>query len=716
MKRDSKLVFVCALVLIAIIVLPNFSPMGRSRLKRNVPSISTPPIIQGWGGVTLDEASNGQLQQTLQRLNQSGYNGVRIGFSAGVTGCSSGELGSWDPNWFRTVVTDATQYSIWIIADYHSYLDLINSACQTQWLSFWSGVLSTNWGYDRIVWEPINEPAGSASVLSAAYQLWITQARTLGDKHWIAVENTISNNGCSFDPLSLVGCYPVVTDPLNETFLSIHPYLFYDLWLGGTTYGACNPSVSNVWGNATAECVADIYNQGMLQASSTYHMPILDTEGGAVYYSCNSVCASPPDAVGTDDASYSMTTFHFMQYLTTLMQSENLGWIWWEAGEGNCCGALDTWGSLLNFQPAKPPGPDTPPLIDAPSGESVIAGSTLSFKVNASDPDNPPQNLALSCSNCPAGSGFPAASGLGRVTGSFSWIPTASQVGQYNLTFTVSDLDEGSIVRVLLSVLSNIGPPRNIPPVLVIPGNRTVSVGSTISFGVNATDSNTPPEMIVLSCLDCTSLGAGFSQVTGTILVEGNFNWGPSHVRVPGTYTLDFIAFDGVNSTAASVQVTVVKASTMLAASVYPRTLTIGHTPVSVSDTATLVGGFDPTGSITFQVFPSGASCTGNSVFTSVVQVNGDAFYSSQPFNPQVAGTYQWRTVYSGDVNNSPFETRCGLTSETMTVSSVPGSQGPPPTCQSCPLFSSLWWIGGVLAVVSVVTLFVWRKRVRMKT
>jgi len=45
------------------------------------------PIIQGWGGVTLDEAANGQLQPTLSRLNQSGYNGVRIGFSGSNTAC-----------------------------------------------------------------------------------------------------------------------------------------------------------------------------------------------------------------------------------------------------------------------------------------------------------------------------------------------------------------------------------------------------------------------------------------------------------------------------------------------------------------------------------------------------------------------------------------------------------------------------------------------------
>jgi hypothetical protein len=339
-----------------------------------------PPVIQGWGGVTLDEASNGQLESTLSRLNQSGYNGVRIGFSGSVTQCSSGELGSWNPDWFNQTVHVAQQYDMWVTLDYHSYGDLVDTTCQTQWLLFWNGVLSTNWRYDRIVWEPINEPAGSVAVLSAAYQAWITLARSTGDKHWIAVENTISNYGCNFDPLSLVSCYPTVTDPLNQTFLSIHPYLFYNLWQSSSsTYGDCSSINANSWGNGTAECVANVYNQGMLQASGKYHMPILDTEGGAVYYSCNNVCANPPDAVGTNDASYSITTFHFIQYLTNLMQAEKMGWLWWEAGEGSCCGALDTWGPSLSFQPAGPPTPPSqpPPCRCNPSTGSSFLGTPV---------------------------------------------------------------------------------------------------------------------------------------------------------------------------------------------------------------------------------------------------------------------------------------------------------------------------------------------------
>src|SRR6058998_2353366 len=422
-----------------------------------------PPVIQGWGGVTLDEAFTGQMQSTLQRLNQSGYNAVRVGFSASITRCSSGELGDWSSAWFSQTIQIAQQYNMWVILDYHSYRDLIDG-CQLQWLSFWSGVLSTNWGYSRIVWEPINEPAGSVSMLSSAYQAWITLARSLGDKHWIAVENTISNGVCNFDPLSIVNCYPVITDPLNETFLSIHPYLFYDIWLSNG-YGNCNTGSTSTWGNSTAECVANIYNQGMLGASIAYHMPVLDTEGGAVYYSCNNVCASPPDAVGTDDASYSTTTLHFIQYLTNQMQSENLGWIWWEVGEGSCCGALETWGNLLSFQPIIPPeSHDHPPTLQAPSGLSVVAGSVLSFQVNASDPNMPAHDLTLSCIECPVGASFPEVKGPSPVRGMFTWTPSVTQAGQsYNITFTATDGVRNSNAIAVVTVYPPNGHLPNIP-------------------------------------------------------------------------------------------------------------------------------------------------------------------------------------------------------------------------------------------------------------
>jgi len=670
-----------------------------------------PPVIQGWGGVTLDEASNGQMQSTLQRLNQSGYNAVRVGFSAGTTPCSSGELGDWSSAWFSQTIQIAQQYNMWVILDYHSYRDLIDS-CQLQWLSFWSGVLSTNWGYTRIVWEPINEPAGSVSLLSAAYQTWITQARALGDTHWIAVENTISNDGCTFDPLPLVNCYPTITDPLNQTFLSIHPYFFYDLWSQSIgVYGSCDKSATRTWSNSTAECVADIYNQGMLNASSAYHMPILDTEGGAVYYSCNNVCAKPPDAVGTDDASYSNTTLHFIQYLTNQMQSENMGWLWWEAGEGSCCGALDTWGNLLRFQPVTPPvSHDQPPTLQAPTGLSAIAGNVLSFKVNASDPDTPPQNLTLSCLDCPAGATFPEVSGLGQVTGSFTWTPSVAQAGQsYNITFIITDGLQSSNATIVITVYPK--PPTNIPPVLIIPGNQSVTVAETLSLDVNATDIDATPQSLTMSCTNCTTLGATFTAVLGMSQVTGTMTWFPSNSRIPGRYSAEFTVTDGIDTSIATVHVTITKANVEMTASVYPKTLTL-RLASSASEVVSIMNGFNPTGTLTFKAFLNNEACTGSPSFTSIVSVDGNGNYASQPFTPQIPGTYRWEASYSGDVNNAGFSSTCGSPARTLTVrtTSPPSQPNGSLTLDSQIVWLTVLGIGG-LAIITTATIY--RKRIK---
>ena len=732
--RRSRVFMLCSLALLGIAmtqILPSqpTSHHAGSAFTNRLDSVApnqrlvavptTNPAIQGWGGVTLDEAANGQMQATLQRLNQSGYDAVRVGFSGGTNiHCSSGELGSWDPTLFSQVIQMAQQYNMWVVLDYHSYNDLTDPTCQTEWLTFWSGVLSTNWNYGKIVWEPINEPAGSVALLSSAYRAWITQARSLGDTHWIAIENSWSNGGnpsCSFDILSIVACYPVATDPLNETFLSIHPYFFYDSWKQGG-YGSCSPSGTYTWGNDTAECVANTYYGAMLQSTVEYHMPILDTEGGAVYYSCNNVCDSPPDAVGTDDASYSLTTFHFIQHLTSLMQSSSMGWLWWEAGEGSCCGALDTWGSLLSFQPAKPPAQESPPSLEAPTGESVTAGSTLSFWVNATDPDLPAQNLTLSCAGCPDGASFPTVTGLGQVSGLFAWTPNNGQAGRsYNVTFTVSDGTMNSNATVSITVYVPNNPPNRKPPILTIPGNQTVIVTDVLLFNVTATDPNSPPGQLTLSCVNCNDLGATFTT-SGMSPSTGSFRWGPGDNRPAQGYAASFTVTDGTNSSRGTVAINVIRAFPAILASVSPSTLTLGSSPLSASDTVTLSNGFYPGGNISFSIFDKPV-CTGPAVFTGHSDVrNGNGAYLSPPFQPQTNGTYYWVADYTGDSNNNPSSTQCGAPMQTLAVYPA-GSQPPsqpqsqPPSDGSSPLSPIVLWLTGTGIAVSASTSLAWGLR-----
>src|SRR5438309_1325113 len=76
-----------------------------------------------------------------------------------------------------------------------------------------------------------------------------------------------------------------------------------------------------------------------------------------------------------------------------------------------------------------------------------------------------------------------------------------------------------------------------------------------------------------------------------------------------------------------------------------------------LTDSATLSGGFNPGGVITFSLFDP------NNVVidTETVTVSGNGTYTTPVgFVPNAAGTYQWVAAYSGDPNNAPVASRFG--------------------------------------------------------
>jgi hypothetical protein len=89
-----------------------------------------------------------------------------------------------------------------------------------------------------------------------------------------------------------------------------------------------------------------------------------------------------------------------------------------------------------------------------------------------------------------------------------------------------------------------------------------------------------------------------------------------------------------------------------------------------VNDTATLSNGFNPTGTITFNLYGPSPSpnCTTPAVDTETVPVTGNRSYTTPAgFTPTQAGTYWWTASYSGETNNNPASTNCGDESVTIT-------------------------------------------------
>ncbi|HEU0297497.1 MAG TPA: DUF11 domain-containing protein [Anaerolineales bacterium] len=94
-----------------------------------------------------------------------------------------------------------------------------------------------------------------------------------------------------------------------------------------------------------------------------------------------------------------------------------------------------------------------------------------------------------------------------------------------------------------------------------------------------------------------------------------------------------------------------------------------GTVGVPLNDSATLSDGFNPTGTITFDLYdPSDATCSGAPAFTDVVPVNGNGTYpTSSGFASNAVGVWHWTATYSGDSNNNPASSGCA--DEPVTVS-----------------------------------------------
>jgi len=90
----------------------------------------------------------------------------------------------------------------------------------------------------------------------------------------------------------------------------------------------------------------------------------------------------------------------------------------------------------------------------------------------------------------------------------------------------------------------------------------------------------------------------------------------------------------------------------------------------AITDTATLTGGYNPGGTITFTLYgPADPGCAGPPVFSSTKPVGSPTV--SDAYTPPEAGVYKWVAAYTGDANNLSASGGCGDPNENVTVSAL---------------------------------------------
>ncbi|MGB5138745.1 MAG: Ig-like domain-containing protein [Candidatus Zixiibacteriota bacterium] len=220
------------------------------------------------------------------------------------------------------------------------------------------------------------------------------------------------------------------------------------------------------------------------------------------------------------------------------------------------------------------------PVLAAIGPKLVTEGANLNFVAAATDADSTVPTL--SAVNLPLNSTFV---NNGNGTGTFSFNPSFTQSGVYNVTFIASDgsLADSEVVAITVNDAGNQA------PVLAAIGPRNVVEGANLNFLTTGSD------------LDGTipTLSAANLPVNATFVNNGNgtgtFNFNPSFVQA-GVYNVTFIASDGVLADSEVVAVTVNEAGNQrpVLAAIGPRNVNEGAV-LNFNTTATDPDGTLPT-------------------------------------------------------------------------------------------------------------------------
>ncbi len=179
---------------------------------------------------------------------------------------------------------------------------------------------------------------------------------------------------------------------------------------------------------------------------------------------------------------------------------------------------------------------------------------------------------------------------------------------------------------------------------------------------------------------DPTCSGPRLFESVVTVSGNGPHNSEPFTAAAAGTYRW-VVSYSGdANNHPAGPTQCGIDSETIVISPAHPTLATVAsHATViggAVSDSATLSGGSDPTGTITFRAYgPDDATCAGPAADTSTVPVHGNGVYDSHAFTPTTVGVYRWVASYSGDpFNLAAGPTACSDPAEAVVVSPPPAA------------------------------------------
>ena len=194
------------------------------------------------------------------------------------------------------------------------------------------------------------------------------------------------------------------------------------------------------------------------------------------------------------------------------------------------------------------------------------------------------------------------------------------------------------------------------PPQLSITASTATTVGLQIFANVNMTGASNPTGTMTFRLFGSNDTNCLSPIFTSTVAVGGSsINSDHFSTTLADTYQWEVNYSGDANNSPAGPTACSDPGGTV-SVSRYNSNLGVTAAGASMGNIRAVagVGGFNPTGTVTFLLTPPGDTfCSGTPVFTSTVAVNGTGTYTSAPYTVPASGSYKWRAMYSGDLNNT---------------------------------------------------------------
>ncbi len=331
--------------------------------------------------------------------------------------------------------------------------------------------------------------------------------------------------------------------------------------------------------------------------------------------------------------------------------------------------------------------PVTPALTTSASPASAAVGSAIKDIANLTGGDDPTGTITwklygpsdTACTGAALTTSAVTVNGAGAYTsppltpstaGTYHWVATYSGDTNNNGVGPVGCADPNEAVTI-----GQVGPSLTTsasPP--TAPVGATINDVATLSGGDNPSGTITWTLYGPNDTSGCTA-GAAFPPTTLAVHGDGQYTSPPLTPTTAGSYhwvatysgDVNNVAVGPVGCTDPGEAVTIGQVTPTLATIANPASITIGG---SVQDNATLSGGNNPTGTITWSLYgPNDSTCSGTPVTTGTANVSGDGTYAGPTWTTTAGGTYHWVATYSGDKNNNAVgPVGCNDPNETLTV------------------------------------------------